>query len=131
MPTNPVSGRFATFDIGTVTLPGMDWKLSVDAKLKDVANFADGRHQKGTLPDADFTSKILLDADNPPYDPAGLNIVPGANITAKLYVNEARTKFLTVPLVIGKIDLASEIEGIVMYDISAKQNGPIVWPTVP
>jgi hypothetical protein len=129
MPTNPTSGAVAVFKIGSVVVPGMDWKLSVDAKLKDVANFADGRHQKVTLPDADFTSKLLLDADNPPYDPAGLNFTPGANITALLFVTA--TKFLTVPLVIGKIDLSSEIEGVAMYDVSAKQNGPIIWPTVP
>jgi hypothetical protein len=129
MPTNPISGAVAVFKIGSATVPGMDWKLSVDSKLKDVANFADGRHQKVTLPDADFTSKVLFDADNPPYDPAGFNLVPGANITGLLFVTA--TKFYSVPLVIGKIDVSSEIENVVMYDITAKQNGPITWPTVP
>jgi hypothetical protein len=129
MPTNPTSGAVAVFKIGSVVVPGMDWKLSVDSKLRDVANFADGRHQKVTLPDSDFTSKVLFDADNPPYDPSGFNLVPGANITALLFVTA--TKFFSVPIVISKIDIASEIEGVVMYDLNAKQNGPIVWPTVP
>jgi hypothetical protein len=129
MPTNPTSGAIAVFKIGANTVPGMDWKLSVDSKLKDVANFKDGRHQKITLPDADFTSKILYDADDPPDDPGGLNLVAGANITAQLFVD--LTHFYSVPLVISKIDIASEIEGIVMYDITAKQNGPIVAPVVP
>jgi hypothetical protein len=128
MPSNPVSGRYATFDIGPVTLPGMDWKLSIDSKIKDVANFKDGRHQKVTLPDADFTSKILYDSDDPPDDPGGLNLVAGAEIVGKLYVNEARTKFYQVPLVISKIDISSAIEDILMYDITAKQNGPIIPP---
>jgi hypothetical protein len=126
MPTNPTSGAIAVFKIGTSTIPGMDWKLSVDSKIKDVANFKDGRRQKGTLPDADFTSKILWDADSPPHDPAGPNLVEGAEITALLYVT--LTKFYSVPIVISKIDISSEIEGVVMYDISGKQNGPIVRP---
>lgn len=129
MPTNPTSGAQAVFKIGTATVAGMDWKLSIDAKLKDVANFKDGRHQKITLPDADFSSKMLIDADDPPYDPAGLNLVPGAEITALLYTTPAA--FFSVPIVIGKIDVESEIEGIAMWNISGKQNGPITYPIVP
>lgn len=129
MPTNPTAGSVAVFKIGSNLVPGMDWKLSIDGKIKDVANFKDGRHKKVTLPDATFTSKVLFDADDPPYDPSGLNFVEGAEITALLYVDA--THFYSVPLVIGKIDIESEIEGVLMYNISAEQNGPITRPVVP
>lgn len=129
MPTNPTGGSVAVLKIGANVIPGMDWKLSIDSKLRDVANFKDGRHQKVTLPDADFSSKILFDADDPPYDPAGLNLVAGAEVTALCYVDA--THFYSVPIVISKIDVESEIEGVVMYNVSAKQNGPITPPVVP
>lgn len=127
MPTNPTGGQFAVLKVGSNTVPAMDWKLDLDAKLKDVANFKDGRHQKATLPDADFSAKMLFDADAMPHDPAGLGIFPGAEIVALCFVTP--TKSYSAPIVIGKCTIASEIEGIVMYDVTGKQNGPIVPPT--
>lgn len=129
MPTNPTSGKFAVFKIGSATVPGMDWKLSLDAKLKDVSNFKDGRRRVGTLDDGDFSSKMLVDADDPPYDPAGLNLIPGAEIVALLYTTP--TAFFSVPITIEKIDVESEVEGVVMWNISGKQNGPATYPIVP
>lgn len=128
MPTNPTGGSVAVLKIGTDIVPAMDWELDMDAKLKDVANFKDGRHQKVTLPDADFKTKVLYDADDPPHDPAGLGIFPGAEIVALCYVSA--TKFYQAPIVIGKCSVKSEIEGVVMVDVDGKQNGPIIPPVI-
>jgi hypothetical protein len=129
MPTNPTGGSVAVLKKGTTVVPAMDWKLSMDAKLKDVANFKDGRRQKTTLADADFSAKMLWDADAMPHDPAGFGFVPGAEITMLCYTSA--TKFFSAPIVISKCDASSEIEGVAMYDISGKQNGPIVFPVIP
>jgi hypothetical protein len=129
MPTNPTGGSVAVLKIGTATVPAMDWKLDMDAKLKDVANFKDGRRQKATLADADFSAKVLWDADAMPHDPAGLGLVPGAEIIAKCYTDSV--KFFSAPIVIAKCTATSEIENVLMYDITGKQNGPIVFPVIP
>jgi hypothetical protein len=129
MPTNPTGGSVAVLKIGTATIPAMDWKLDMDAKLKDVANFKDGRHQKSGLADADFSAKILWDADLMPHDPAGSGIVPGAAIICLCYTSA--TKFFSAPIAIAKCTASSEIEGVVMYDVTGKQNGPIVFPVIP
>jgi hypothetical protein len=128
MPTNPTSGAIAVLKKGTVVVPGMDWKLKKDAKLKDCSNFADGRRQKGTLPDGDFDCKILWDADAMPHDPAGLGFVEGAEVTVQGYVS--LTKFYAIPITIATVEIASEIEGVVMYNMTAKINGAVTPPVI-
>jgi hypothetical protein len=126
--TNPTGGAIAVLKKGTAVVPAMDWKLDMDSKLKDVANFKDGRRQKATLPDADFSAKMLFDADDMPHDPAGLGFVPGAEVSVNGYVS--LTKFYVIPITIAKCTVSSEIENIVMYDVTGKQNGPIVPPVI-
>jgi hypothetical protein len=128
MPTNPVSGAIAVLKKGTNVAPGMNWDLDQDAKLRDCANFKDGRRQKATLPDADFSVTMLWDGDSMPHDPAGLGFVPGAEITVDCFVG--LTAKYVVPIVIGKCKVSSKIEEIVMYDVSGKQNGPIIPPVI-
>jgi hypothetical protein len=128
MPTNPTSGAIAVLKKGTAVVPGMDWKLKKDAKLRDVANFKDGRRQKGTLPDGDFDCKMLFDADDMPFDPAGLGFVEGAEVTVQGYVS--LTKFYAIPITIATVEIASEIEGVVMYNLTAKINGSVTPPVI-
>jgi hypothetical protein len=130
--STPTAGPVAVMKIGTttpVTVPGTDWKLDIDAKLKDCSNFLDGRIYVGTLPEGDFSCTIIWDSSAMPTDPAGLNLVPGANVTTKLYTSA--TKFFSVPLTIAKIEVESKIEDVVMFKVTAKQTGPIVYPVTP
>jgi hypothetical protein len=129
MPTNPTSGAIAVLKKGTNVVPGMNWDLDQDAKLRDCANFADGRRQQATLPDADFSVTMLWDADDMPHDPAGLGFVPGAEVTVQGFVS--LTKFYVIPITISKCKVSSKIEEIVMYDVNGKQNGPIIPPVIP
>jgi hypothetical protein len=126
--TNPTGGSEAVLKKGTVVVPGMDWKLSVDSNLKDVANFADGRHQKITMLDADFSATILFDANSMPHDPAGFGFMPGAEWTADCYVTA--TQFFSVPIVIGKMEFNSKIDDVVTYSMDGKLNGAITWPVI-
>jgi hypothetical protein len=130
MPVTLLSaGKDAVLKFGTVIVPASNWKLSVDAKLRDAANFADGRNQIGTLPDADFSTSMFWDTLNMPHDPAGFNLVPGAKITARCYVDQ--THFLSVPITVSKIDMESKVDDIVTYNVDGKQSGAIIWPTIP
>lgn len=126
--TNPTGGAVAVLKKGTSVVPGMDWKLKRDAKLKDCSNFKDGRRQKGTLPDGDFDCKMIFDADDMPFDPAGLGFVEGAEVTVNGYVSLA--KFYVIPITIGTVEISSEIEGVVMYAVTGKSNGPVTLPVI-
>lgn len=128
MPTNPTSGAIAVLKKGTNVVPGMSWKLKKDAKLKDVANFKDGRRQKGTLPDGDFDCTMLFDVDDMPHDPAGLGFVEGAEVTVQGYVS--LTLFYEIPITIATVEVSSEIENVVMYNLTAKINGAVVPPVI-
>lgn len=128
MPTNPTSGAIAVLKKGTAVVPGMDWKLKKDAKLKDCSNFKDGRRQKGTLPDGDFDCTMLFDADAMPHDPAGLGFVEGAEVTVEGYVS--LTKFYGIPITIATVEISSKIEDVVMYALTAKINGPVIPPVI-
>jgi hypothetical protein len=129
MPTTLSAGKDAVLKFGTVVVPASNWKLTIDAKLRDAANFADGRNQIGTLPDADFSCNMFWDTSNMPHDPAGFNLVPGAKITARCYTDT--THFFSVPITVAKIDMESKVDDIVTYNVDGKQSGAIVWPTIP
>jgi hypothetical protein len=126
--TNPTGGSVAVLKIGTNVVPGMDWKLTVDPNLKDVSNFADGRHQKITMLDADFSTTILFDANSMPHDPAGFGLTPGAEITVLCYTDA--THFFSVPIVIGKMEFNSKIDDVLTFNLDAKLNGALVWPVI-
>jgi hypothetical protein len=131
MPTiTATAGPVAVMKIGTVTIPAMDWKFDIDAHLKDISNFVSGRTQIATLADGSMDFKMIWDTAAMPTDPAGLNLLPGASVTVRCYVDS--THYFEVPLIIGKITPhLPGIEDVVHYEVSAKLNGGIVYPVIP
>jgi hypothetical protein len=128
----PVKGKFCqvTDNAGTPNVyPGVNWTLGIDPKLADTSNFRDGRKTDETLTDADISFTLVYDEDKPPDKSSGMNLIAGQAVTLKLFVNNEQTVFYQIPVRLGPISLKNEgVEKIMMYDVKAKQNGPIVYP---
>jgi hypothetical protein len=130
----PTAGPVALMKIlvGTGTpvatiVPGINWKLNNDGKLKDVSNFQTGRQPAATLADADLSFTLVLDQANLPNLPTGFNIKAGSTFTAQLYVDGTRFytgTFMTAtdtPSVDG-------MEDVIMVPVTAKVIGTITYP---
>lgn len=131
MPFTPISGAVAVLKFGATTAPGTDWKIDIDPHAKDVSNFTTGRLRVKTLADAKCTMKLIWDSANQPIDPAGLNLVDGAAVTAKCFTDA--THFFLVPGIVTKVSPhVSGLEDVVMYDVEVDLSGATVtYPVVP
>lgn len=128
--STPTGGAIAIVKIGTLTLPGMDWKLEIDPKLKDISNFLDGRKKIKTLQDGKFTSKIIWDQDEVPTDPAGMNLVDGASVTVHAFVDA--TRFFVIAGLVAKLTPGSAMEDALTMDIEVDLSGAsIIYPVLP
>jgi hypothetical protein len=121
----PTKGKFCKIEIGSTVIPGVNWSLAIDPKLVDWSNFRDGRRKTATLRDATLTFSV-------PNDEAGsvdVTIKDGDQVTIKLYVNNAASKFFEGPFTIGpvtpKVDSQEEI---LRWDYTAELNGELVYP---
>lgn len=133
MAYTPVKGKFAKITDNASptphTFPGVNWTLSIDPKLEDSSNFRDGRRATDTLTAAEVSLTLIYDEDMPPDDGAVLNLIAGQNVTVKLYVNNAQTRFWTLVGRIGKVDLKNEgVEKLVKYDVKIQQDGALTPP---
>jgi hypothetical protein len=131
MPTiTATAGPVAILKIGDTTVPASDWKFDIDPKLKDISNFVSGRTYIGTLAEGSMSFRMIWDVTAMPTDPAGLNLMPGASVTAKCFVDPVH--FFQVTLLIGKVTPhLPGIEDVVHYEVESKINGPIIYPVIP
>jgi hypothetical protein len=132
MAFTPVRGKFCkiTDNAGTPNVyPAVNWELEVDGNNTDVSNFRDGRRNTDTLEKATIKAELIYDEDSPPDKAATINLRPGADVTAKLYVNEAQSKFWSIPCKVSKITpKVSGQEDVLKYDVELMQNGTITYP---
>jgi hypothetical protein len=134
MPFTPVNGSLAAIKVivasTPVTIPAINWKLDIDAKLKDVSNFRDGRFRKRTLQDATLTFTLVWDSSAEPNLSANGAFVDGTAFVANCYVDEAASKFFAVPAVVSTVGPANEgVEGVIMYEVTALLSGAVTYPT--
>lgn len=118
MPSAPTSGKYARVDIGSTTIPAVNWKLSGQGKSSDYSNFRDGRVRAAGLPDVTVTLDLVWDQGDSPTKSSGLNLRLGQFVTAKCYVDgadgQASAKFFQVPAIVDQIDPASQVDGDVV-----------------
>lgn len=133
MAMTEVKGKFCKLEVGStpIELPGSNWSISIDGKVIKVPNFRDGRRAVGTLDDATVSFELIYDEDAPPDETGTGNpgIRPGENVTLKAYVNNAATKFLSLPLTIATVTPAvGSQEEVLRYNVTAELHGTITWP---
>lgn len=132
MPFTPVKGKFAKIKVSgspDVDLPAINWSLPIDGNKQDTSNFRDGRQVMTTLDDAELTFTLVLDEAAQPTDSANGNLRNGTAITAKCYVNNAGTKFYSVPSVVTRIEPTNEgPTGRVLFNVTASLNGDVTYP---
>lgn len=135
MAFTPVAGSTAKIKVsmteGTAntTLPGVNWKLNYDPKLKDVSNFRDGRFRAATLEDATIDVTLVFDAADPYTKAAVTGLRGGVAGSAELFHDG--TKKWVVPIKVGTIGETNEgVEGVVMVDVQLLQhNGAVIYPS--
>lgn len=126
------SGATAVLAIGgTVAanvVPGINWKLTYDPKLKDISNFRDGRSKKDTLPDGSVTLRLIWDASNPATKASGFNLRAAATVTAYCFVDA--TNYFVLPGIVGPIGPENPgLEDVVGMDVTIEySNGTFVYP---
>jgi hypothetical protein len=124
----PTAGPVAIIKIGTATIPGINWTLGIDPKIKDVSNFRDGRITAATLQDADLSFTVVWDQDAEPTATSGPNLRDGAVITAQLYTSSSA--YFSVTAQVSHVEPAlSGMEDVLMYSVQAKLNGSVTYPT--
>lgn len=135
MPFTPTEGEVAILTVtmtgGTLsTLPGINWKLALDANTKDVSNFRDGRKRKGTMNDAVITVSLVWDAGEQQTKVAATGLRLGVTGICKCYTDA--THFFSVPIIVGAMEPENEgVEGVVMMGITLEANGAITYPVDP
>ena len=118
------------FNNANTTLAAINWSLPIDAKLKDVSNFRDGRFRVKTLQDSTLSFTVVHDASAPEYLTANGGLVDGQAITAYCFTANNANAAFTVPCMVSTVGPKNEgPEGVVMYDVTAAQhNGTITYP---
>lgn len=130
MAISPYSGASAVCTVGATpyTLPGTNWRLSVDAKVKDTSNFRDGRLKTETLHDANFTIDIIWDTAAEPNVTAGGGLVPGASMTVNFQVGSSKN--FTGTFIIATVEPENPgLEDVVMYHVTGELIGSLTFPT--
>jgi hypothetical protein len=109
-------------------VPGINWKIDIDPKLKDVSNFKSGRFRAPTLGDCTFSTTLVYDTSTNPFLDANGGLKAGAVITADCYVDA--TNFFEVPLMISKVGAeVSALEDVTMCAIEAQlHDGTVAYP---
>lgn len=127
MAYTPVSGAVAKVMLGSTNAAAMNWKLDLDAKVKDASNFRDGRKKAATLDDGTLTFTVFWDSADDPTNTGSGNMRLGVTAVAQCYVTAA--KFFSVPVIISKIGPENKgVEDLVMMDVTAELNGTITYP---
>ena len=130
MSFTPISGPTALLKIGAspATVPGMNWKLSIDGKLVDVSNFLFGRQPAFTLEDVDFEFVLVWDDSAPPTDTDLLNMRPGTVISGQCYTNG--TKYFALSAMVSTVAPGVDsLEDVLKLPVTAKISGSLTWPT--
>jgi hypothetical protein len=136
MAFTPTSGMVAilSLELGSnstfTTVPGVNWKLDLDAKLAGVSNFRDGRSNIGTLPDGSLSLTVVWDAGEQITKVADTGVRLGVVGTAKCYTDA--THFFSVPVIVGTIGGENGgVESALMFDVTFALNGSITYPVDP
>jgi hypothetical protein len=135
MAFTPTAGQTAVLKLsmtgGTADtiVPGVNWKLNLDAKTRDVSNFRDGRARIGTLADATLSVSMVWDsAEQQTKASSGTGIRLGVTGTAKCFTDAS--KFFSVPVIVAQVGPNNEgVEGVVTNDVTFELNGSITYPT--
>lgn len=134
----PVTGQQAPLKVNVAntnaTLASINWTLEIDAKVKDISNFRDGRQRAKTLQDATLTTTVVHDASAAEYLSANGGLVDGVTGTAYCFQSNSTNTNAAyiVPFIITSVSPKNDgPEGIVMTEIKASlHNGTVTYPTV-
>lgn len=118
----PYSGFNATCTVtpsggGAVVIPGTDWTLSDDAKVKDCNNFRDGRLRFKTLNDSNFSATLIWDTNLIPNSVGGGGLKAGDTVAIAFAV--AAGKSFTGSFILTTVEVSNPgMEDVVMYKVS-------------
>lgn len=134
MAFTPVAGNTALLKVkpangNNTTMACINWTGQIDAKVKDVSNFRDGRFRVATLQDSTWNFTVVHDAGAPEYLAANGSLIDGQVCTLLAYVGN--NGFYSVPGIITNVSPKNEgVEGVIMHDVTISQhNGVVTYPT--
>lgn len=121
----PFTGFYATCKVtplapsggSEVTIPGTDWTLSDDAKLKECNNFRDGRLRIATLHDSNFSATLIWDSNLFPSSTGGGGLAAGNTVGVTFAVGTGKTFSGTFVLTTVEVNNPG-VEDVVMYKVT-------------
>lgn len=100
-----------------ITIPGTDWTLSDDAKLKDCNNFRDGRLRIQTLHDSNFSATLIWDSTLSPSGTSGGGLAAGNTVGVTFAVGIGKT--FSGTFILNNVEISNPgVEDVVMYKVS-------------
>ncbi len=132
MSFTPIAGPVAllkacAFGGTPATVPGINWKLTIDGHVVDVSNFYNGRFNTSTLESVEFSTTLVWDSTTMPQNTANAGFDAGLACTIRCYVSA--NQYYVGTFIISTVEPGVEgMENVIMYPVTAKLNGVLTRP---